>query len=115
MHVEDAISVIAGLPPLERAHALEKIALHTPFRVLDERPGKPFVICDERDNDIAEVYSADDSTVDTSRGQAGAIAKLFAAAPQMLATLKEIQTRYSPFGAPGALIDETIRQAEGRV
>ena len=39
---------------------------------------------------------------------------VIAGLPPLEATLKEIQTRYSPFGAPGALIDETIRQAEGR-
>ena len=89
-------------------------ALHTPFRVLDERPGKPLVICDERDNDLAEVYSADDSTVDTTREQAVAAARLFVASPRMLETLREVQLTLSPFGRLGALVDETIRQAEGR-
>ena len=41
-------------------------------------------------------------------------ARLREANAAMLATLKEIQVNYSPFGRPGALIDETIRQAEGR-
>ena len=95
--------------------------LRTPFRFLEEGEynephyeGRPLTIVNSDDDDVAEIYSADDATVSIPREAAIATARLFAAAPAMLATLKEIQTRYSPFGAPGALIDETIRQAEGR-
>lgn len=53
--------------------------------------GRPLTICsDVDDTDLANVYSADDSTVETTREQAVALAHLFAAAPELYAALDSV-------------------------
>ena len=71
------------------------VALNTPFLWLEaddhdepHRAGRPLTICDTYDNDVAEIYSREDATVSTTREQAIAIARLFAAAPDLVAALK---------------------------
>ena len=49
--------------------------------------GRPLTIC-VGNEDLASVYSADDSTVDIPRGQAVLAAKMMAAAPELAAALE---------------------------
>jgi hypothetical protein len=72
------------------------IKFRTPFRFLEEgcseEPGNYcscLTICDAANNDVANVYSKDDTTVDITREEAIATARLFAAAPDLLTCLKE--------------------------
>ena len=63
-----------------------------PFRVLTDDDVKPFpgsqTISDDRSNDVADVYSRDDTTNDVPQDVAVATARLFAAAPDLLAALQ---------------------------
>ena len=53
--------------------------------------GKPFTICrSETLDDLANVYSEDDSTVYTTREQAVALAHLFSASPDLYAALGSV-------------------------
>lgn len=69
-------------------------AQHTPgpWRYLEDHDGdnagRPLTVCDAANNDLANVYSQDDATVDISRGEAIANARLIAAAPDGLALAK---------------------------
>jgi hypothetical protein len=70
---------------------------------------RPLTIGDDKGNDVASVYSADDATVDISRADAIANARLIAAAPEMLEALKAITAafnvfRLKPEGAPGSAV-----------
>ena len=63
-----------------------------PFRVLLDDDGKPYpgsqTISDDHSNDVADVYSRDDTTNDVPQEVAVATARLFAAAPDLLAALQ---------------------------
>ncbi|RYH32944.1 MAG: hypothetical protein EON54_20630 [Alcaligenaceae bacterium] len=68
-----------------------------PFRFLEDgrtedegSAGRPLTICDEADNDAAQVFSEDDSTVSISRAKAAETARLFAAAPELLDALLRV-------------------------
>ena len=50
--------------------------------------GEPLTICGPANDDLANVYSSDDSTVSIPRKQAIANAHLISAAPEMLAALE---------------------------
>ena len=96
-------------------------ALNLPFVWLEaddyaepHNAGRPFTICNAVGDDVATIYSADDATVDVTRAQAIATARLFAAAPAMLDVLREVQFTLSPHGRLGGLVDEVIRNATGR-
>lgn len=58
------------------------------FREPDDDDTLPWLISDDAGNDIAHVFSDENSTVKATREESIAIARLFAAAPKMLATLK---------------------------
>lgn len=64
-----------------------------PWRYLEDHDGdaagRPLTVCDAANNDLAEVYSREDATVDISREQAIANARLIAAAPDLLDAAKE--------------------------
>lgn len=73
-------------------------AKHTPgpWRFLEvedhasaENSCRPLTICGPSDDDLASVYSSDDSTVSISREEAVANARLIAAAPEMRDAIKE--------------------------
>lgn len=49
----------------------------------DEDSGAPITVCDASDNDLANVYSVEDATVNISREAAIANARLIAAAPDL--------------------------------
>jgi hypothetical protein len=93
MTVDEAIDTLAALEPLERAKALERLAQRNAFSARHARA-------------LAEADRALER-----RCQDGSRVDIY---DRMLACLKEIQVHYSPFGRPGALIDETIRDVEGR-
>jgi hypothetical protein len=54
----------------------------------DDNSCRPLTICGLADDDLANVYSSDDSTVSISREEAVANARLIAAAPDLLEALK---------------------------
>lgn len=65
-----------------------------PFRFLEDgrtedeaNAGRPLTICDAENNDAAQVFSEDDSSVYITRTKAIETARLFIAAPLMLKTL----------------------------
>jgi hypothetical protein len=51
---------------------------------------RPLTICGPNHDDLANVYSSDDATVSIPRSEAIANARLFAAAPDMLQTLRDL-------------------------
>jgi hypothetical protein len=68
-----------------------------PFRFLEDgrtedeaNEGRPLTICDEQDNDAANVFSEDDSTVFITRDKAIETARLFAASPDLLEALRRV-------------------------
>jgi hypothetical protein len=97
MSVDEAIDTLAALEPLERAHALERLAQKNAFLARKARAMALAQTSEWFPGGIAAGLVAQANAYDL-----------------MLATLKEIRFRYSPLGRPGALIDETIRQVEGR-
>ena len=69
-----------------------------PWRFLEdgrseEEPNycQPLTICGPDDDDLANVYSSDDSTVSITRAEAIANARLIAAAPDLLAALSDLE------------------------
>ena len=58
--------------------------------------GGPLTICGPANDDLANVYSSDDSTVSIPREQAIANAHLISAAPEMLAALESMVDRWEP-------------------
>ncbi len=70
------------------------IPLSLPFRLLEEgdeeslNGNRSLTIADAVDNDVAVIFSANDATVSTTREQAIAIARLFAAAPDLADALE---------------------------
>lgn len=79
------------------AHNPELKAPLGPFRFLEDgrtedeaNAGRPLTICDAENNDVAQVFSEDDSTVFITRTKASETARLFAASPQLLQALKKI-------------------------
>ena len=52
--------------------------------------GRPLTICTPNNDDLANVYSSDDSTVNIPRAEAVANAHLIAAAPDLLDALREL-------------------------
>jgi len=55
----------------------------------DDNSCRPITICGPADDDLANVYSSDDSTVSISREETVANARLIAAAPNLLEAAKD--------------------------
>lgn len=71
--------------------------------------GRPLTICGGTNEDLANVYSCDDSTVTISRDEAIANARLIAAAPDLLAAC--IRARDAIITNPGTNINTRAYEA----
>lgn len=72
--------------------------------------GQCFTLCDAAGNDIADVYHNNHATVSTTPEQAAAYCRLFAAAPDMAAALRDV-LQFFPLPGEGSL-DRFERVAE---
>ena len=68
----------------------------------------PWTIGDAAHNDVANIYSDENATVKITREASIATARLFAAAPEMLATLTDIAQGNVPHG----FLEPTFNNAE---
>jgi hypothetical protein len=78
----------------------------------DHNAEKPFTICGPANDDLANVYSREDSSVSISRQEAFANARLMSAAPDMLTALKAHVKADRVTGLPGRAEDGYKLRAE---
>lgn len=77
-----------------RSKVAARALAHTPgpWRYLEDHDGdaagQPLTVCDASNNDLANIYSREDATVDISRQAAIANARLIASAPDLLAVVQ---------------------------
>ena len=73
---------------------------------------RPLTICDQHNNDLANIYSSDDTTTSVARDEAIAYAHLFAAAPKLLWALEAlVEAAGSPDGVNLDIWLDTARGA----